>query len=880
MTPIVARSEALTLLLRMADAMRSASSGNVVVVSGEAGMGKTRLIDDFIGSEAARQPLARAACEQLNNPRPLGPWLDLAEVLGKSHGRAIAQATESIDPIGRVGQAILQLPRGTIIVLEDVHHADPGTLDVLRYVLRRLNAAPLLIVCSYRPEEVDLDHPLVSLLGALPAELSIRFEIPPLTFTEVADLCEKASLPPDPIYRLSDGNPQFVNELLRKGFRDGDRLPEMFKNLAATRLQRLNEAERTWIELLAFVPPPHGPDLPVWLSQNFDLDPRLIPASGALLANSAGGAFKREVMRLAVLELIPQFTQAAVRQRLLEPLKAAGERVCPAESWFRLAHEAGDDLAAAQGAIAAARAAEARGNLSDCVGHLAAALPHALAADAELHAQIAELWVCRSAVAGGLTDAMIGQVAKNVSHWNGLGDLHAAGTAQLLLARLLTYRGESGAAATCVSEAIRLLEMKGPNAELAAAHGLAADLAGERAEAELARAHLERALAVLADASGTAVRLEVELIEAVLAASQDEIGTVWSKLERCYAQASAHSLHELAARVQSAGCRIAFSIMDLDRASDWLGRPNPLLSGDTMNCWRTLLLGQRALIVVHTGQLDEASRLSDRALEGIGAPPAFAFPAILAQAMAAVRKGEPEAHKAISECVELAQRMGSKRRLAEALLGEIEYLALNGHRDKASELAKTCGQLAVESADPYNSNLAALWMFRLGHTPQDLGAALHGAVSEEFAGEGGAAAAVWLGGGYRFNASLARLYTVGTAAEAEFLEALQELQAMGALAGIALAGSLAAERGIRLPAQGRKRGPYRAARSHPLGLTRREVDILRMMVDGESNREIAERLGRSLRTVEHHVSAILGKIGIESRVQAVLYAVANPEILD
>jgi DNA-binding CsgD family transcriptional regulator len=320
--------------------------------------------------------------------------------------------------------------------------------------------------------------------------------------------------------------------------------------------------------------------------------------------------------------------------------------------------------------------------------------------------------------------------------------------------------------------------------------------------------------------------------------------------------------------------------LDLDRASEWLGRPNLLLSGDAINCWRTLLIGQRALIAVQTGQLDEASRLSDRALEGIGAPPSFAFPAKLAQAMAAVRKGEPGAHKAISECVELAQGMGSQRCRAAALLGEIECLALNGCRGEAVELSRLCGELTAGSSDPYGSNLAALWMFRLGHSPQDLGTGLHSAIREEFAGEGGAAASVWLCAGYRFNASLARLYSVGIAAEAEFLEAMQELQEMGALGGITFARSLAAERGIRLPSQGRKRGPYRAARSHPLGLTRREVDILRMMVDGESNRDIAERLGRSLRTVEHHVSAILGKIGIESRVQAVLYAVANPEILN
>lgn len=879
-TPVVERSEALTLLLRAAEDMRSASSGKVVIVSGEAGMGKTQLFDEFLNTRTDGQIYGRAACEELNNPRHLGPWLDLADALGKSYGRAIAQAVEGVDPIGRAGQAILQLPRGTVIVLEDIHHADPQALDVLQFVLRRVSAVPLLVLCSYRPEEVSLDHPLVRLLGALPTEICLQFEMPPLTFAEVVELCETSGLPAEHIYSLSGGNPKFVRELLRKGYRRGDPLPEMFKNLAATRLQRLEVAEREWIEMLAFVPPPHGPDLPAWLAQNFNLDPRQIPAGSGLLDNSAGGAFKREAMRLAVLERIPQFTQTAVRRRLLQPLRDEGPQVCPEESWFRLAIEAGDDLAVAQGAIPAAQAAEARGDLHDCVGHLAAALPHALAADPELHAQITELWVCRSAIAGGLTDTMIGQVARNVNHWTELGRLQSAGTAQLLLARLLMYRGEGGAALDTALEAICLLESAGSSEELAAAHALAAELAQARGEHELARAHLGNARLAMPENCGIACRLEIELLEAVLAANWDDAEKVWPMLERCHAQACAHSLNELAARVQSAGCTLALSRFDLDRATDWLGRDNRLLTGNAMNCWKTALLGQRALIAIHTGQLEEALRLSARALDGIGAPPAFAFSAMLARAIAAARKGEAEAHMAIRNCVQIAEDLGSQRALIEALLGEVECLAMNGETSQAADIASRCSLMATEMSDTYLKNLAALWMFRLGEVPQDLGTELFAAIRSEFAGRGGDSASAWLRAGYRFNASLARLFTVGVMAEGEFLQALQELQAMDASGGVVLLTRLATERGIRLPAQSRKRGPYRAARSHPLGLTRREVDILRMMVDGESNREIAQRLGRSLRTVEHHVSAILGKMSIESRVQAVLYAVAHPEILD
>jgi len=63
----------------------------------------------------------------------------------------------------------------------------------------------------------------------------------------------------------------------------------------------------------------------------------------------------------------------------------------------------------------------------------------------------------------------------------------------------------------------------------------------------------------------------------------------------------------------------------------------------------------------------------------------------------------------------------------------------------------------------------------------------------------------------------------------------------------------------------RKRGPYRAARSDPQGLTPRERCVFALLHQGLSNRAMAQRLCRSERTVEHHVSALFSKLGIASR---------------
>jgi DNA-binding NarL/FixJ family response regulator len=110
-------------------------------------------------------------------------------------------------------------------------------------------------------------------------------------------------------------------------------------------------------------------------------------------------------------------------------------------------------------------------------------------------------------------------------------------------------------------------------------------------------------------------------------------------------------------------------------------------------------------------------------------------------------------------------------------------------------------------------------------------------------------------------------------------QAVPDLQAMGAEAGAACARRRASELGAtrRLPRP--RRGNYKAAREHPLGLTRREQDVLRLIVKGCSNREISEMLGRSPRTVEHHVSAVLSKLNAQNRMAVMLRVQNDPWLL-
>src|SRR5687768_4596496 len=151
----------------------AAGAGSIALVSGEAGIGKTSLVARFTDSLGADAEVEYGRCDSLFTPRVLGPAHDIAA----RRGGALAERLESGASRAAIFAAFLADVRrarpGSVVVFEDVHWADEATLDLIKYLGRRIGETRTLLVLTYRDDELSARHPLRLVLGELPRDRCI-----------------------------------------------------------------------------------------------------------------------------------------------------------------------------------------------------------------------------------------------------------------------------------------------------------------------------------------------------------------------------------------------------------------------------------------------------------------------------------------------------------------------------------------------------------------------------------------------------------------------------------------------------------------------------------------------------------------------------------
>src|SRR5262245_15651941 len=170
----------------------AAGNGRFVLISGEAGIGKTSLVEQFTETNKLPARVFWGTCDALFTPRPLGPLYDIAPQTQSNLLSLLEDQAPRASILAAVVEELENGPTPSILVIEDVHWADEATLDLLKFLGRRINRTKSMLVATYRDDEVAVDHPLRFVLGDLPHRSVTRLRLSALSEAGVNILAERA----------------------------------------------------------------------------------------------------------------------------------------------------------------------------------------------------------------------------------------------------------------------------------------------------------------------------------------------------------------------------------------------------------------------------------------------------------------------------------------------------------------------------------------------------------------------------------------------------------------------------------------------------------------------------------------------------------------
>src|SRR3954451_16503240 len=349
---LLERSHELSALGESLATVTDGSCGQLMLVAGEAGIGKTALVQRFCQEQAGSARILWGACDPLFTPRPLGPFVDIAQTTGGELEDLVADGARPHEVVAALVEE-LRLRKPTIVVFEDLHWADEGTLDVLRLLRRKVDGVTALILATYRDDELDHAHPLRFLLGELARRQAVgRLKLAPLSATAVKELTERCGFDPEELHDSTGGNPFFVTEVVAAGARDD--IPQTVRDAVLARAARLSPAARTLLEAVAIVPPQAELSLLQALTGESAGALEECLTSGMLPSSQGAVAFRHELARLAIEESLAPDRRAALNRAALNALAAAPAGAVDLARVAHHAEAAGDGEAVLRFAPAAA----------------------------------------------------------------------------------------------------------------------------------------------------------------------------------------------------------------------------------------------------------------------------------------------------------------------------------------------------------------------------------------------------------------------------------------------------------------------------------------------------------------------------------------------
>lgn len=834
----------------------AAGEGHCIMVSGEAGVGKTSLVRAFCQEHRHHAKVYLGTCDALFTPRPLAPLYD---IIWQIWGESQPAAEDRTALFNEFLQRFDQQHGSSIIVFEDIHWADEATLDFIKFLARRISRLRCLFILTWRDDEVHSLHPLRQLLGQLPPHSFTRLQPAPLSRQAVEDLAKTRGYRGEDVYGITGGNPFYVNEILAS-YSPG--IPDNIKDSILSVYNRLDAKARQVCELLSVMPTGFETGYLEELEPGYAGALAETLQTKIVILKENRLHFKHELYRRTIESSLSPFTRIALHKKLLTAFSEKMETNGEIERIIHHARNANDHETVVRFAPIAARNAAALGAHIEAARLWFSAIEYYQGSDPDTLVGLYEPYAYECYLTNRMKDAIIYQ-QKVARIWKDKDDPEKMGNSLWFLSRLWWFDGNRRQAELFARQAIDVLADRPPSRPKAMAFSNMSQLKMLSDQTVECIHWGEKAIDIaqqLAD-------------DEILSHAYNNIGAARAKvppyeqkgrelLRKSLDIALRNQYHEHAARAYTNMAYCAVQMKDFTFAADILREGLQYCEERELDSWRTYMLSWKARLLLDTGHWEEAAAIAEQLVHTQDS--IVRIGALVVVGTLKMRRSEPGALPLLLEAKGKAFEAMELQRILPALTALLEYEWITGQAvvEKAA-IEYAIGLLSQGGTLRESSEFDFwLWQVRRQMVPLHKVHDRYRADNPKMAAE---TAAAWERLGCPYEQAL-------------FLFEGNEIDKRRAIAIVHRLGAAAVYEKMKLGMRSEgirsiPRGNRKSTQANPALLTERELGVLELLKEGLQNKEIGTRLFISPKTVDHHISAILFKLEVDSRTKAVQEAI-------
>jgi DNA-binding CsgD family transcriptional regulator/tetratricopeptide (TPR) repeat protein len=794
--------------------------------------------------------------DDLFTPRPLGPLYDIAYQMKSNLIKMLENEEKRVSIFSAFLNYLESTSHLKVIVIEDIHWADEATLDLVKFLSRRINRTKTILIFSYRDEEIDQDHPLYSLLGDLPHSEIKRIRLYPLSENAVDTLMKTAGFKNDNLYERTGGNPFYVTEVLAY---KNEEFPSSVKEAVIARTSNLSDDTKEVLEIISVIPTKVEIELLRKLFNNVEEHIDHCINKAILITEKKLVSFRHELARLAILNSIPEMKRIQLHQQVLNNLLENNNHQALLARIVHHASEAEDKNAIRKYAPLAAKQAALLGAHREAAANYLIALENSenLSSEKKLELYQGRYYECY--LTGQIEEAIkacrvIEKILIDFDDPLQLGENYRR------LSRLMWFSSNFTKGEEYILKAIEILGKLPLSRQLAMSYSNLSQIYMNQDKPNLSLEWAEKAIKFARELNEPEVEIHaLNNIGMAKMGANDYAGR--PSLKKSLSLALQKGFGDQASRAYMNLGLINLSSRNLEIALQNFSEGSEHCHEKNLDTYKLSMMGGMAKISLDLGHWDEAVEKAEVVLKQKNVNYFDKITAFAVLGTVRARRNDPGALTALDKALSSPLQTGDCTFIAK--MGKAETYWLLNKLDLIIKEIEIDYTHFIKCNNPWKVGELAFWLWKAGklsEVPDNISKPYSLLINGDWRG----AADEW----NKRNCPYEEALALADGNEDSKRDALTILESLGATATINLLKQQMREEGIKkIP-----KGPRKTTKENPAGLTGRQMDVLKLLTKGLSNSEIASKLYISSKTVDHHISAILSKLNLHSRTEAAAFA--------